>query len=89
MEIILVRDTDISASVPVINLSKWWKGVCYTGIKLFSNLSPGGKSLNHHIELFKVVLKESLSLSLSLAYSVELTSLIMVKLPRWCHVLSV
>jgi hypothetical protein len=51
------------------NLSKYQKGVYYSGIKLFNNLPPTIKSLNHDIKKFKPALKEYL-LSHSF-YSVE------------------
>jgi hypothetical protein len=36
--------------VPNTNLSKYQKGVYYSGIKLFNNLPPSIKSLNHDIK---------------------------------------
>jgi hypothetical protein len=42
------------------NLSKYQKGVYYTGIKLFNNLPPTIKSRNHNIKKFKPALKEYL-----------------------------
>jgi hypothetical protein len=55
--------------VPNTNLSKYQKGVYYSGIKLFNNLPPTIKSLNHDIKKFKPALKEYL-LSHSF-YSIE------------------
>jgi hypothetical protein len=55
--------------VPNTNLSKYQKGVYYSGIKLFSNLPLTIKSLNHNIKKFKPALKEYL-LSHSF-YSIE------------------
>jgi hypothetical protein len=46
--------------VPNTNLSKYQKGVYYSGIKLFSKLPPYIKSLNHDIKIFKPALKEYL-----------------------------
>jgi hypothetical protein len=56
--------------VPKTNLSKYQKGVYYSGIKLFNNLPPTIKSLNHDIKKIKPALKEHL---LSHSYSVEFT----------------
>jgi hypothetical protein len=42
--------------VPNTNLSKYQKGVYYTRIKLFNNLPPTIKSLNHNIKKFKPAL---------------------------------
>jgi hypothetical protein len=39
--------------VPNTNLSKYQKGVYYSGIKLFNNLPPTIKSLNHDIKKFE------------------------------------
>jgi hypothetical protein len=50
------------------NLSKYQKGVYYSGIKLFSNLPPTIRSLNHNVQKFKPALKEYL---LSHSYFVE------------------
>jgi hypothetical protein len=55
--------------VPGTNLSKYQKGVHYSGIKLFNKLQPNINSLNHDIETFKPALKDYL-LSHSF-YSVE------------------
>jgi hypothetical protein len=46
--------------VPNINISKYQKGVYYSGIKLFNNIPPTIKSLNHDIKKFKPALKEHL-----------------------------
>jgi hypothetical protein len=54
--------------VPNTNLSKYQKGVYWSGMKLFSNLPPSIKSLNHGMKMFKVVLKEYLQ---SHSYSVK------------------
>jgi hypothetical protein len=54
--------------VPKTNLSKYQKGVYYTGIKLLNNLPRTIKSLNHDIKKFKQAVKEYL---LSHSYSVE------------------
>jgi hypothetical protein len=43
--------------VPNTNLSKYQKGIYYPGIKLFNNLPPTIKSLNHDIKKFKPALK--------------------------------
>jgi hypothetical protein len=40
------------------NLSKYQKGVYCPGIKLFSNLPPNFRSVNHDIKMFKPALKE-------------------------------
>jgi hypothetical protein len=50
------------------NLSKYQKGVYYSGIKIFNNLPPNVKNLSHNIKMFKTALKEYL---LSHSYSVE------------------
>jgi hypothetical protein len=54
--------------MPNTNLSKYQKGVYYSGIKLFNNLPPNIKSLNHDIKKLKPSLKEYF---LSHFYSVE------------------
>jgi hypothetical protein len=54
--------------VPNSNLSKYKKGVYYSGIKIFNNLPPNVKNLSHNIKMFKRALKEYL---LSHSYSVE------------------
>jgi hypothetical protein len=47
--------------VPNTNLTKYRKGVYYSGIKLFNNLPPPTiKSLNHDIKKIKPALKEYL-----------------------------
>jgi hypothetical protein len=46
--------------VPNSTLSKCQKGIFYSGIKLFNNLPPSIKCLNHDIEMFKPALKEYL-----------------------------
>jgi hypothetical protein len=46
--------------MPNMNLTKYQKGVYYTGIKLFNNLPPKIKSLNHDIKVFKPALKDYL-----------------------------
>jgi hypothetical protein len=46
--------------VPNTNLSKYQKRFYYSGIKLFNNLPPTIKSLNHNIKKFKPALKEYL-----------------------------
>jgi hypothetical protein len=55
--------------VPNSNLSKYQKGVYYSGIKIFNNLPPNVKNLSHNVKMFKRALKEYL-LSHSF-YSVE------------------
>jgi hypothetical protein len=54
--------------VPNTNLSKYKKDVYCSGIKLFNNLTPTIKSLNHDIKIFKPALKEYL---LPHSYSIE------------------
>jgi hypothetical protein len=46
--------------MPNTNLTKYQKGVYYTGIKLFNNLPPAIKSLNYDIKVFKPALKDYL-----------------------------
>jgi hypothetical protein len=46
--------------MPNMNLIKYQKGVYYTGIKLFNNLPPTIKSLNHNIKVFKPASKDYL-----------------------------
>jgi hypothetical protein len=46
--------------MPNTNLTKYQKGVYYTGTKLFNNLPPTIKSLNHDIKVFKPALKDYL-----------------------------
>jgi hypothetical protein len=46
--------------MPNTNLIKYQKGAYYTGIKLFNNLPPTIKSLNHDIKVFKPALKDYL-----------------------------
>jgi hypothetical protein len=46
--------------VPNSNLSKYQKGVYYSGIKLFNNLPSNVKNLSHNIKVFKRSLKEYL-----------------------------
>jgi hypothetical protein len=53
--------------VPNSNLIKYQKGVYYSGIKIFNNLSPNVKNLSHNVKMFKRALKEYL---LSHSYSV-------------------
>jgi hypothetical protein len=55
-------------NVPNTNLSKYQKVVYFSEIKLFNNLPPTTKSLNHNIKKFKPAQKEYL---LSHSYSVE------------------
>jgi hypothetical protein len=50
------------------NISKYQKGIYCTGIKLFNNLPPTIRSLNHDMKKFKPLLKESL---LSCFHSIE------------------
>jgi hypothetical protein len=45
---------------PNTNLNKYQNGVYYSGIKLFNNLPPYIKNLNHNVKIFKPVLKEYL-----------------------------
>jgi hypothetical protein len=45
--------------VPNTNLSKYQKGVYYSGIKLFSNLPCTIKSMNHDIKKIKPALSHS------------------------------
>jgi hypothetical protein len=54
--------------MPNTNLTKYQKGVYYTGIKLFNNLPPTIKSLNHDTKVFKPALKHYL---LTHSYSVD------------------
>jgi hypothetical protein len=54
--------------VPNIYITKYQKGVYYTGIKLFNNLPTTIKSLNHDIKKFKPALKDYL---LFHSYSIE------------------
>jgi hypothetical protein len=46
--------------MPNTDLTKYQKGVHYTGIKLFNNLPRTIKSLNHDIRVFKPALKNYL-----------------------------
>jgi hypothetical protein len=46
--------------MPNTNLTKYKKIVYHTGIKLFNNLPPTIKSLNHDIKVFKPALKDYL-----------------------------
>jgi hypothetical protein len=46
--------------VPNSNLSKYQKGVYYSGIKIFNNFPPNVKNLSHNIKMFKAALKEYL-----------------------------
>jgi hypothetical protein len=46
--------------MPNMKFTKYQKGVNYTGIKLFNNLPPTIKSLNHDIKVFKPALKDYL-----------------------------
>jgi hypothetical protein len=46
--------------MPNTNLIRYQKGVYCTGIKLFNNLPPTIKSLNHYIKVFKSALKDYL-----------------------------
>jgi hypothetical protein len=46
--------------VPNSNLSKYQKGVYYSGIKIFNNLPPDVKNLSHNVKMFKRALKEYL-----------------------------
>jgi hypothetical protein len=54
--------------MPNTNLTKYQKGVYYTGIKLFNNLPPTIKSLNHVIKVFKPASKDYL---LTHSYTVD------------------
>jgi hypothetical protein len=54
--------------MPNTNLTKYQKGVYYTGIKLFNNLPPTIKSLNRDIKAFKPALKDHI---LTHSYSVD------------------
>jgi hypothetical protein len=54
--------------MPNTNLTKYKKGVYYTGIELLKNLPPTIKSLNHDIKVFKPALKDYL---LTHSYSVD------------------
>lgn len=56
--------------MPNTKLSKNPKGVYFIGIKLFSNLPPTMKSMNHDTEKFKLALNHLLSHS----YSTEKTT---------------
>jgi len=42
---------------PIANLAKFQKGVYYSGIKIFKNLSHGIKDLANEITLFQIALK--------------------------------
>jgi hypothetical protein len=46
----LTISTRYNLHVPNTNLSKYQKGVYYTGIKLFNNPPPANKSLNQDIK---------------------------------------
>jgi hypothetical protein len=46
--------------MPNTNLTKHQKGAHYTSIKLFTNLPPTIKSLNHDIKAFKPAWKDYL-----------------------------
>jgi hypothetical protein len=46
--------------MPNANLTKYQGLVYYTGIKLFNNLPPTIKSLNHDTKVFKLVIKDYL-----------------------------
>jgi hypothetical protein len=46
--------------MPNTNITKYQKGVYYTGIKLFNNVTYTIKSLNHDIKVFKSALKDYL-----------------------------
>ena len=48
--------------MPDYNLTKYEKGVCCTGIKLFINILTTLKRLNHDIRVMKPVLNESVTL---------------------------
>lgn len=50
--------------MPDYNLTKYEKGVCYTGIKLFINLLTTLNRLNHDIKVLKPALNESVTLLL-------------------------
>jgi hypothetical protein len=54
--------------MPNMNLTCYQKGVYYTGIKLFNNLPPTIKNLNHDIKVFKPALKDYI---LTHSYSVD------------------
>lgn len=54
--------------MPNVNLTKYQKGVYYTGIKLFNHLPPKIKSINYDIKIFRPALKDYL---LSHSYSVD------------------
>jgi hypothetical protein len=43
------------------NLSKYQRGVYYSGIKLFSELPPNIKILNHYMTMLRSALKDLLS----------------------------
>jgi hypothetical protein len=46
--------------MPNMNLTKYQKGVYYTGIKLFNNLPPTITSLNHDMKVIEPALKDYL-----------------------------
>lgn len=50
--------------MPDFNPTIYEKGVCCTGIKLFSNLLTTLKRLNHDIKVLKPALNESVTLLL-------------------------
>jgi hypothetical protein len=68
-----VQDTDITFLCQTLTSVNIQKGVYCTGIKLFSNLPPTIKSLNHDIKKFKPAIKEYL-LSHSVYFVEEFTS---------------
>jgi hypothetical protein len=59
--------------MPNTKLTKYQNGVYYIGIKLFNNLPPTIKSLNHDIKVFKPALKDYL-LTHSFHYIDDFTS---------------
>jgi hypothetical protein len=79
---IFQRNTDIhnvnirskyDLHIPNANLTKYHGGVYYTGIKLFNNLPPTIKSLDHDIKVFKPALRDYL-LTHSLYFVNDFTS---------------
>jgi hypothetical protein len=45
---------------PISNLSAYWKGTCYSGIRVFNSLPSQVKNLSHNINQFKHALKNLL-----------------------------
>ena len=54
---------NVSINPPIANLTKFQKGVYYSGIKIFNNLPHGIKDLANEITLFRSALKRFLLLN--------------------------